>query len=127
MWHTYLEDYADSINTHQSTTGTSAGYGERRDKILRKLIHRERSRNTFQKIRRALQGPTPTGLSSVDIPDITTPWGPSLGDPSDPKTWKGPWLSATQPDSIAKVICEVNKKQYNQAQTTPFGSAPLAY
>jgi hypothetical protein len=50
----------------------------------------------------------------------------SLGDPNNPKTWKGPWVTITQPTDIAKTICEMNDTQYDQAFTMPFGSGPLA-
>ncbi len=65
------------------------------------------------------------GITQVDIPDPNAK-GPGLGSPADPKTWKGPWISVTNPEGIARHICASNKAQYNQAVGTPFGSCPLA-
>ncbi len=59
------------------------------------------------------------GLSRVDIPDDRAK-GPNLGSPADPKNWKGPWCSITNAEEIARIVGEVNKKQYNQAWETPF-------
>ena len=36
------------------------------------------------------------------------------------------WLSVTNPNEIAKVVCQINAAQYHQAHDTPFGSGPLA-
>jgi len=58
------------------------------------------------------------GLTRVDVPAPIA----ASADLSivDPKQWKGPWVS------IAKHVCAVNTKQYNQAaQNTPFGSGYL--
>jgi hypothetical protein len=52
--------------------------------------------------------------------------GPDLGDPSNPKTWKGPWVSVTNPTDIANIIKGINIRQYHQAHTTPFGSGSLS-
>jgi hypothetical protein len=66
------------------------------------------------------------GLSKVDIPDKNAGTNPEFGNPNDPKTWKGPWVSLTNPQHIAEVVCKINSKQYHQAHSTPFGSSPLA-
>lgn len=60
----------------------------------------------------------------MDIPDPSAK-EPGLGSPTDPKSWKGPWLSITDPEEIARVVCSIYTKQYNQAFNTPFGSGPL--
>lgn len=66
------------------------------------------------------------GLSKVDIPDKNTGTNPEFGNPNDPKTWKGPWVTLTNPQHIAEVVCKINSKQYHQAHSTPFGSSTLA-
>jgi hypothetical protein len=52
--------------------------------------------------------------------------GPNLGTLDNPKTWKGPWVTLTNSEEIAKRVCEINTQQYHQASETPFGSGPLA-
>jgi hypothetical protein len=65
------------------------------------------------------------GLSHGDIPDATAECS-TCGDPNDPKNWKGPWRSVTNPTEIAREVCKINSQQYHQAHHTPFGSGPLA-
>jgi hypothetical protein len=55
--------------------------------------------------------------------DIATAY---YGDPADPAQWTGPWKTITNPTDIAKVVSQVNQRQYHQAHDTPFGSGPLA-
>jgi hypothetical protein len=63
------------------------------------------------------------GLARVDVP------APMINSDNstivDPKQWKGPWVSVTDRIEIARHVCAVNTKQYNQAQNTPFGSGYL--
>jgi len=46
------------------------------------------------------------GHSHIDIPDDTSP-NPSHGDPTDPKTWQGPWKTLFKPDGIAQKVVEM--------------------
>jgi len=57
----------------------------------------------------------------VDIPDPSAD-DPILGDPNHPATWKGPWISITAPNKIAKIVTKANNKQYHQAHLTPVGT-----
>jgi len=36
------------------------------------------------------------------------------------------WTTLTKPKSIARVVRDINRKQYHQAHVTPFGSGPVA-
>lgn len=63
------------------------------------------------------------GISRVDIP---APSDDTPVESIDVKQWRGPWRSITDPSEISFHICNVNKKQYNQAQDTPFASGPFA-
>jgi hypothetical protein len=64
------------------------------------------------------------GLTRVDVP--VHPLDLPLSSLPDPKTWKGPWRSVTDPEEIAKYVCIMNMRQYNQATRAPFGSGYLA-
>jgi hypothetical protein len=95
-------------------------------KALKSLIHREHMRSAYRRIGYLLNPPSSiSGLHKVDIPDSLV-LQPHYGDPTDPKTWRGPWISITSPCTIATIIRGINIKQYNQAHHTPFGSGSLA-
>jgi hypothetical protein len=64
-------------------------------------------------------------LTRINIPDSKAK-GPDLGDHNNPKTWKGPWVTVTNPTEIATIVKQTNIQQYHQAFQTPFGSGPLA-
>jgi len=96
---------------------------KRTAKEVRRLIRLERKRYLYRIIGHTLNETTAnsTGLTRIDVP--------ASSDASlsiDPKTWKGPWRSVTDPEEIANYICRMNTKQYNQAINTPFGSGYLA-
>jgi hypothetical protein len=62
----------------------------------------------------------------VDIPDSRAAHNPDFGDLTNPKLSSGPWCTITDPTSITRIICGINKAQYHQAHHTPFSSGPLA-
>lgn len=100
---------------------------ERTAEQLKELIRWEKLQRLHKKIGCTLQDKQVKGLSRVDIPDKHAQHARAFGDPEDPKSWKGPWITITKPQEIAEVICEINAKQYHQAHSTPFGSGPLAH
>ncbi len=125
----YLEGLAEAIVLHQSPTlhRAEAIYirEEQKTKQLKNLIKREKYRRMYRKIGHTLAPNLSKGLNRVDIPDKNAK-GENLGRHDDPKAWKGPWVSITRPEEIAKHVSDMNIKQYNRAYATPFGSGPLA-
>jgi hypothetical protein len=96
---------------------------KRTAKEVKRLIRLERKRYLYRIIGFTLNATTvnSTGLTHIDVP--------AASDSSltiDPKTWKGPWRSVTDPEEIVHYICRMNTAQYHQAVTTPFGSGYLA-
>jgi hypothetical protein len=92
---------------------------------VKKIIKRENLRRMFRKLQRVLKPDIKQGLSRIDIPDRTACTA-AHGNPDHPKEWKGPWMTITKPNEIAKVIKDLNRQQYHQAHATPFGSGPVA-
>ncbi len=125
----FVEGLAEAIVLHQSPhLDTNEATPTRQDRTLKQmknLLKREKQKRMFRKVGSTLSPNLATGITKIDIPDYNAK-GPGLGSPSDPKTWKGPWISITNPEEIAKQICISNQQQYNQAFNTPFGSGPLA-
>ncbi len=126
---TYLEDLAEAIVLDRSPNLADEALtpvrAEWSEKQLKQLISREKMRRMYRKIGRTLNKVAGKGLSRTDIPDAAAVTeGP--GDPDDPKSWKGPWKSITNPTEIARAVCKVNARQYHQAHTTPFGSGLVA-
>jgi hypothetical protein len=64
-------------------------------------------RKMYRKIGGALNKLGGKGLSRIDVPDARAATEGS-GDPDDPKHWKGPWKSVTNPVEIAQEVCKVN-------------------
>lgn len=125
----YLEDLAEAIVLERSPYLEDDKQAhillEKKAKQIRQLISREKMRQMYRKIGRALKKPMGGGLSRIDVPDARAA-STSNGDPENPKQWKGPWRSVTNPREIAKEVCKINSAQYHQAHYTPFGSGPLA-
>jgi hypothetical protein len=94
-------------------------------KEVKRLVRLEHKRHLYWMIGRQLGDDYANrdGLTRVDVPAPIA----ASDDLSivDPKQWKGPWVSITDPQEIAKHVCAVNTKQYNQAQNTPFGYGHL--
>jgi hypothetical protein len=126
---TYLEDLAEAIVLDRSPNLADKALApvraERSEKQLKQLISREKMRRMYRKIGRTLNKVAGKGLSCIDIPDAAVATEGS-GDPDNPKSWKGPWKSITNPTEIARAVCKVNARQYHQAHTTPFGSGLVA-
>jgi len=125
----YVEGLAEAIVLHHSPhLATNEATPNRQERIvqqMKNLRRRERQKRMFKKIGHTLAPNRTIGITRIDIPDSQA-IGPNVGSPSDPKTWKGPWISITNPEEIAAQICISNRNQYNQAVNTPFGSGPLA-
>jgi hypothetical protein len=121
----YLEDLAEAIVLMRSPNLHNPSLKSTRESLtlqqLKSLIQREKTRRIFRKIGLTLRGTSSSGLSRIDIPDPSAN-GQHLGDPNDPKTWRGPWKSIYSPDGIAQVATQMNVQQYKQAHSTPFGS-----
>jgi len=124
-----LEDLAKAIvlrrHHYDSSNSTEAIRRERTAKQLKQLRFRGKMRKSYRKIANTLRPDKQLGLSSLDVPDNHC-IDRNYGDPTQPKTWKGPWKTLTDPEQMAKAICQVIIAQYNQAMLTPFGSGPLA-
>jgi len=127
----YLEKLAEALVLKRAPyLDTDPKYEERltqrTTKEVKRLIRLEQKRKLYRMIGTRLGdlNENAKGLIRVDVP-LHSPNIPLSSIP-DPKTWKGPWRSVTDPEEIAQYICVINTRQYNQAQHTPFGSGYLA-
>jgi hypothetical protein len=123
----HLEQLAEAIvlnqSPHLSFDSVEHIKEERKAKQIKLLIKQENTRRSFHKLGQLLKGNMNKGLSKIDVLDHHAS---GCGDPADPQRWSGPWRTITNPREIATVVATMNTKQYNQAEITPFGSAPLA-
>jgi hypothetical protein len=71
---------------------------------LKQLKFREKNRNMHCQISRTLSPKTQLGIDYTDVPDVST-LGPNLGDPTQLKTWRGPWTTR----DTAKIANEINE------------------
>ncbi len=94
-------------------------------KQIRLLARREWQKRMFKKIAITLN---PISAEHGALSTVWIPSGHIEPYPSgpDPKTWAGEWSPIYQPEMIAAHVCAANRRQYNQAMPTPFGSGPLA-
>jgi hypothetical protein len=126
---TYLEELAEAIVLDRSPNLVHDSLAhvkeERVASQIQHLLKRENLHLMFRKIKRILKLVAQQGLSRIDVPD-TSAITAAHGDPSNPKDWKGPWVTLTKPTAITEVVESINRKQYHQAHVTPFGSGPVA-
>jgi len=127
----YLEKLAEAlVLKREPYLDTDPKYEERLTlrtaKEVKRIIRLEQKRKYYRMIGSQLSDHTDNagGLTRKDVP--LHPADLPLTSLPDPKTWKGPWRSVTDPEEIAKYVCIINTRQYNQAQATPFGSGYLA-
>jgi hypothetical protein len=125
----YLDSLAEALVLQSSPNLAHDSVSHIREewklKTIKQLWYRECMRRAYRKIGFTLHHPTNLGLDRLDIPDPAAS-DLHLGNPSKPKSWKGPWVSLTDPNDIAKEVIKMNIAQYHQAHETPFSSGPLA-
>jgi hypothetical protein len=123
--HDLMEAIVLSRNPSLSDPGKAKILSKRKAKEINHIKRKEALARMHRTIGFTLRpGLEQSRLSQVDVPvsDAAEPFpkGP------DPKTWTGPWSTVNQPIDIAKHVCAANRHQYNQAQSTPFRTEPLA-
>mmetsp|Transcript_21350 Transcript_21350/g.30549 ORF Transcript_21350/g.30549 Transcript_21350/m.30549 type:complete len:1538 (+) Transcript_21350:1841-6454(+) len=128
---TFLEELAEAITVDKRTwlieDGREQKLQEAKEKKLKELIKREEVRKMHRTIGFLLKQDKGQGLLQVDIPDATAvpPPGETFGDIKDPKTWRGPWVSITEPEEMAEAIAKANIRNFHQAHNTPFANGPI--
>jgi hypothetical protein len=126
---TYLEELAEAIVLDRSPNLVHDSLAHVKEDCvasqIQHLLKRENLCRMFRKIKRILKPVAQQGLSRIDVLDTSANTA-AHGDPSNPKDWKGPWVTITKPTAIAEVVKSINRKQYHQAHVMPFGSGPVA-
>jgi hypothetical protein len=107
----HLDSLADAIVLHHSPNlihdSVSHIKEERKLKTIKHLRFRECMHRIYKKIGFTIKPTNTLGLNKIDTPDSSIQ-DPTLGNPTDPKNWKGPWLSITDPTDIAQEVIKMN-------------------
>ncbi len=125
----HLEERAEAIllkrHEHLADPENEEKMAKEMARQIRLLARREQRQRMFKKITATLN---PNSSEQGALSTVWIPYGHSDPYPSgpDPKTWTGEWSPVFQPEMIAAHVCAANKRQYNQAMPTPFGSGSLA-
>jgi hypothetical protein len=103
----HLEALAEAIVLEKSNEAgshlTEEQKMERSQAQVKKLLEREHNRQLYRKLGNLLHPRNTQGLGKVDVPDRAAV-SSSTGDPDDPKTWAGPWISITSPTELATIV-----------------------
>jgi hypothetical protein len=106
-----LEALAEAIvlgKSHEAGSHLTEELKKERSQIqVKKLLEREQKRQLYRKLGKLLHQRNTQGLGKVDVPDQAAV-SSSTGDPDDPKTWAGPWISITNPTELATIVKEIN-------------------
>jgi hypothetical protein len=93
-------------------------YGQnQKGKIIESIQTKEMLRNSWRRIRQALNPKQRSGLKHIDIPDKDEQGNPT-DDPSKATTWK----TITDPETIELKLFERNINHFGQAEGTAFTS-----
>jgi hypothetical protein len=120
---THLEALVEAIVLHQSPNlvheSVSAIKSDRMLKVIKNLKYQEKMRTIYRKLANTLNPQAQSSIDCIDIPDNTA-LGMHLGDPMQPKTWKGPWKTLCDPTEVAHEMRKVNIQQYNRLKQHPW-------
>lgn len=125
----YLEQLATAIVLSKSPQLEDPSYSQkleaRTKQAIKRILKNEWRQRMYRQIGACLN-PTSENAGGISRVDIPAPSDDTPVESIDVTQWRGPWRSITDPTEISFHICNVNKKQYNQAQDTPFASGPFA-
>jgi hypothetical protein len=97
---THLENIASALVQFRYPNIQDSSLAHQDNKVLqqlKKLQFREKVRNMHRKILRMLSPKTQLGIDCIDILDSSV-LVQNIGDPNQPKTWKGPWKTPRNPE-----------------------------